>query len=47
LVRLIDRSIVRCGDHRRSAGPFWGAGPLARAKVPLPPKGGPGRTFHE
>jgi len=30
LFRLVDR-LLRC-----SAGPFWGAGPLARAKMPPP-----------
>jgi len=28
---LIDRSIVRCGDHRRGARLVYGAGPSARA----------------
>jgi len=35
---LIDRSIIRCGDHAvYSAGPFWDAEPLARAKTPPSP----------
>jgi len=33
---LINRFNVCCGDLRRSAGPFWGAGFLARANVPSP-----------
>jgi len=39
LVRLIERSIVCRGDHRRSAGPFLGAGPLAQCHSATPPTG--------
>jgi len=34
LVRLVDWCIVRCGDHRRSAGPVGSRGPLHSDKVP-------------
>jgi len=36
---LIDPSIVRCADHRRSAGPLYGAGPLAQYQSATPKTG--------
>jgi len=41
---LIVRFVVRYGDHRRSAGPLWGAGHLAQCQGATPPKDGHG-TF--
>jgi len=36
LVRLINPSIVGCGDHCRSVGSLWGTGPLAQCQGATP-----------
>jgi len=40
LVKLIGRSVVRCGDHCRSAGPLRGAGLFAQCQGATPLKTG-------